>query len=434
MVSIGAGINVGPGINIEYYKTPYVDMRSLLSASGQSAYDAATSGDLFAVSQADFETVEAFMADTYTRGAISRPASGSSWSNGFSYIHAPYELICYAGGKIVGMTWKFQTVSSSTTVNLANSTTYNGTYADASGVSSITVPTSGGTTRRWYLRKEAADLASNTFSTVKHSAGGSMESGPASSIGFYASNGVSGWTAFNGGANQTTQFLYVLPSSVGLVTTGLQMNLIANSRVSVLNGSTGTWRDVSGNNNTPTAVISSHTATAFPCFYNLNGSSSYFNCGTNLISSGGSFTKEAWIYRNTAAGFRNIFSTNDARLYVDTSTGNLFGGIGANHTLVSESAGVTNNAWHHVALTWDHATQTMTLYRNGTQVSQATTSGASYIASEPLYFGSQSGASPTYTAVNFWSGRFGEGRIYNRALNSSEISRNYSASRTVMGQ
>ena len=430
MVSIGAGISIGPGINIEYYKTPYSSMRSLLSASGQAAYDAATSGDLFSVSQADFEAVESQVADVYTRGAANRTAVVSSWANGFGYIHNPYELICYAGGKIIGMQHKFSTISTTTTVNLYTSTSYLGTYGLVAN--NLSVATSGGTNRKYYLRKEAPDEASNVFSTVKHTSGGSMEGSTAQLGGYYSSNGSSGWSNFNGGASQSTQFLYVLPSSIGLVTSGLLLNLVSNSRNSILVGSPAVWRDISGNSNSVTAFNMSSAATSsFPAYFSLSGTNTYFNAGT-LLSTGGSFTKEAWIYRSTSTGVRAIISNSNAPFLFNANT--LTAGVGNNTTLVTEANVTTTVAWMHVAVTWDHDTQTMTLYRGGVQTAQTVTSGLSYDATEPIHLGASGGAGPSYNPNSYFSGRIGEVRIYNRALTSSEITRNYNASKTVMGQ
>ena len=429
MVSIGAGISIGPGINIEQYKTPYSSMRSLLSAAGQTAYDAATSGDFFVVSQADFEAVESQVADVYTRGAPNRTVAQSSWANGFGFIHAPYESICYAGGKIIGLMHKFSSMTTAATVNLATGTSYLGTYANAAN--QWTVATSGGTTRKYYLRKEAPDEASNVFSTVRHTSGGSMEGNTGQLVQFYApsAGGVSGWTQFSGGSSQSFQFLYVLPSSVGLVTSGMALNLVSNSRVSV--PLANTWRDISGNNKTVTNTSSASTVTVHPAYFTLNGASNYFNAGT-LLSTGGSFTKEAWIYRGISTGVRGIISNSNAPFLFNANT--LTAGVGNNTTLVSEAGITTTLAWMHVAVTWDHDTQTMTLYRGGVQTAQAVTSGLSYDATEPIYLGASGGAGPSYNPNSYFQGRIGEVRIYNRALTSSEITRNYDASKTVMGQ
>ena len=432
MVSIGAGISIGPGINIEYYKTPYSSMRDLLSASGQTAYDAATSGDFFVVSQADFEAVESQMADVYTRGASTRTVAQSSWANGFGFIHSPYESICYAGGKIIGLQHKFASMTTAATVNLATGTSYLGTYANSAN--QWTVATSGGTTRKYYLRKEAPDEASNVFSTVRHTSGGSMEGTTGHLVQYYSGSagGVSGWTQFGGGASQSTQFLYVLPSSVGLVSSGLLLNLVSSSRASILSGSTAIWRDISGNSNTVTSLnMSAATTNQFPAYFSLNGTTQYFNAGT-LLSTGGSFTKEAWIYRGASTGVRAIISNSNAPFLFNANT--LTAGVGNNTTLVSEAGVTTTLAWMHVAVTWDHATQTMTLYRGGVQTAQAVTSGLSYDATEPIYLGASGGAGPSYSPNSYFNGRFGEVRIYNRALTSSEITRNYNASKTVMGQ
>ena len=431
MVNIGPGIEIGPGITIEATKTPYTDMRNLLSVSGKSAYDAAASGDLFAVSQADYEAVEGNVADAYIRGSHERASNITSWVSGYGYISAPYETICYAGGKIIGMTWKFNSLTATATVNLSTSTSYHGTYANQAN--NIARPVAGGTTRRYYLRKEAPDEASNVFSIVKTNSNASMTSGAAASIGYYTASYTSGgFSAFPNGSNQPNQFIYILPSNIGLVTNGLLMNLVANSRTSVLFGSTSTWRDISGNNNTPTSISSNVTLNSFPAHYSLNGSNQYFNAGSSMLSENASFTKEAWIYRVTTTSGRNIMSSLNAPFWFN---GNTFSaGVGGNYSVVTESNVTTTNSWMHVAVTWDHATQTMTLYRAGTQVAQTVTSGLGYNSGEPIYLGAHMGAAPTYTPVSFFSGRFGEMRLYNRALTSAEITQNYNASKTVMGQ
>ena len=428
MVSIGPGIGIGTGITIEATKVDYSSMRNILSASGQTAYDAATSGNFFEVSQTDFDAVELNINNLYTMGAVNRTATGGSWVSGYAYLHSPYELACYAGGQIIGMTAKFAgSVTSGASHQLATGTTYTGSYTTQANALSVAV--SGGTNRKFYLRKDAPVEASNVYATVKP-VNGSMEAPTPSPMGYFSS-ALSSWTQYAGGTNQATQFFYVLPATIRTVTSGLKMNLVSNSRVSVLYGSTATWRDISGLGNTPTANVSTHTGTAYPSYYTANGTTTYYNCGSSLLSAGASFTKEAWIYRTTAVGARHMMSSLNAPFWFNGNT--LSAGVNGNTSLVTEANVITLLGWIHVAVTWDHATQTMTLYRNGAQTGQTTTSGLTYDA-EPIYLAAHMGAGPTYSPTSYFQGRLGEFRIYDRALTSSEITQNYTASRFVMGQ
>src|SRR5438128_1532181 len=101
----------------------------------------------------------------------------------------------------------------------------------------------------------------------------------------------------------------------------------------------------------------------------LNGTNQYISIGTPL-SNNTSYTKEAWIYVTTSGSSRNIISSTNAPFWLNA--GFLNAGHGGNFSQVADPTIITLNKWTHVAVTYDAATTTMKLYRDGVLVNTAT--------------------------------------------------------------
>src|SRR6478672_8553564 len=101
----------------------------------------------------------------------------------------------------------------------------------------------------------------------------------------------------------------------------------------------------------------------------LNGTNQYVSIGTPL-SNNTSYTKEAWVYVTTTTGSRNIVSSANAPFWI--AAGQLNAGHGGNYSQVVDPTVITINKWTHVAVTYDAATTTMKLYRDGILVSTNT--------------------------------------------------------------
>jgi len=148
---------------------------------------------------------------------------------------------------------------------------------------------------------------------------------------------------------------------------------------------------------------------------NFNGTSQYISIGTPL-SNNSSYTKEAWVNLTTVTGNRNIISSTNAPLWINGS-GLLNGGHGGNYSQVIDAATFPVNKWTHVAITYDAATTTMRLYRDGVLVNTNTAVASNY-TSEATYIGSHSAGS------SLIQGMVDEVRIWNvarRCLVSSAV-------------
>ena len=77
------------------------------------------------------------------------------------------------------------------------------------------------------------------------------------------------------------------------------------------------------------------------------------------------------------------------------------------------TAALVANAWTHLAATYDGTT--MRLYVNGMEVASRPQTGNIATSTNPLQIGGDS------IYGQYWSGRIDEVRIYNRALNQTEI-------------
>lgn len=144
----------------------------------------------------------------------------------------------------------------------------------------------------------------------------------------------------------------------------------------------------------------------------LNGNYEYVEIQTP-ISSGSSYTKEAWINPSVVSGANNIISSYDAPFWI--SNGRLAAGHAGNFQVVMDDLNIPANTWTHVAVTYDAVSDVMALYKNGVQIKTATFT-SSYII-EPTFIGSHAGNE------SFFNGKLDEIRIWNRSLSAQEIKR-----------
>ena len=202
------------------------------------------------------------------------------------------------------------------------------------------------------------------------------------------------------------------------VTTNLLVNVQAGN-LSSYPGSGVTWTNLVDNTTytiTGGAYSSSNGGSIV-----FNGTSTVVPIGTPL-SSGASYTMEAWVFATSVANNHNILSSANNVFFI--SAGTLYGGVGGSFTLVS-SASFPTSVWKHVALTFSDSTNTMGLYINGALVNENTNVTQTY-TSETLRIGSHvSGGTPT----SFWNGRIAQVRIYNSVLTAENLLSNFNATK-----
>jgi len=220
----------------------------------------------------------------------------------------------------------------------------------------------------------------------------------------------------------------------GVVYNGLQLYLDANNTTSYP-GSGTTWYDLSGNGNDVVMQNSgsiSYTATGGGYF--TLASSGYFNKATTTgIPTGTSaYTMSVWVQWSSGTwptfggmlGIGSSTTTNQTNQFRTTGTNALLNYWYGND-LAATSALSPASQWFNAVAQWDGTTRK--IWVNGTQVASAGASGLN-VSSSLLQVGATNigGSEPL-------QGNIGQALIYNRALTSTEIQQNYTATRTRYG-
>ena len=148
----------------------------------------------------------------------------------------------------------------------------------------------------------------------------------------------------------------------------------------------------------------------------FNGSNAHVDLGDML--SQGAYTKAAWVKRISGyAVANNIISGNTGHAFwAPFAQGSkLSAGHNGDYTAVQDTDSLPTGVWNFVAVTYDPdaETGTMTLYRNGVQVDQAT-GVAPQDESTTTYIGK-------FNNGNYWLGSIDEVSIWNEALTATEI-------------
>ena len=156
---------------------------------------------------------------------------------------------------------------------------------------------------------------------------------------------------------------------------------------------------------------------------NFNGTSSYVNCGDILKESpfSTSYTKEAWIYITDLTKANNIISGGIGALHAFWAPSDAGNKLSAGHNSqwyqVQDPTPLNANTWYHVAVTFDEATSTMKLYKNGILVSTNNTVNATGVGKLVLI-----GA--FFLNSNFFAGDMDNIRIWDVARTGNEIQDN----------
>jgi hypothetical protein len=186
--------------------TTGVTMRSLLSTAGQATYDAATVGNFFSCSLADYNAVFAGYTDAVKIGntdVIFNTAVGSSYTGTCASVLPQANSTIPANTYIIGFATKMLTNTTPTTVTPLIATTYKGTYTAISNS-----PTIGGTARVYYLRKDPPITSQASY--VGHVAGANTFDQATTSYanaGFDCASPYDGWTNRNGTMPQFQMFV-----------------------------------------------------------------------------------------------------------------------------------------------------------------------------------------------------------------------------------
>ncbi len=154
------------------------------------------------------------------------------------------------------------------------------------------------------------------------------------------------------------------------------------------------------------------------------------------VGTGSGFTVEAWINPSDVSQLHPIFEWNNGvgsfgvHFYISTDDGpgtlyaNIVDSGGTWHQLISPTAPLTTNVFQHVALTYDQASGTATIYCNGSIMIQQNVGSYTPQTSYDLYLGQRP---PGGDATFAFAGLIDEAAIYNRALASNEVAAIYNA-------
>jgi hypothetical protein len=154
----------------------------------------------------------------------------------------------------------------------------------------------------------------------------------------------------------------------------------------------------------------------------LNTSGNSFLFTTNNFTLSASYTKMAWIYPLSANQSQtgNIISTHSGGvihyMWFENTT-QLSAGHGGNFAIrVTDPQPIASNVWYHYAITYNNATQTMIIYRNGSNVNTLTNAAFAWSGSTgQLGIGEFGGA-------NIFNGYLDDVRVFNTALTAVNIS------------
>jgi len=223
----------------------------------------------------------------------------------------------------------------------------------------------------------------------------------------------------------------------GIVTSGLVLNLDA-SNPSSYSGTGDTWTDLSTSGNNATLVNSPTFSSNNGGYLTTNGTSSYITIPNNATLNSNVTTISVWFQYTTVtadggSGYGGLISKADPsgtfngwNIYIFNNIINAQ--IKATGSSVTDLAGTTINTatWYNITLV-SVSGGTSFLYLNNVLLSSVST--VSYtVTSQPLRF--------ARAVDSFWSyfgGNVGQIMQYDRALNTTELTENYNATKTRFG-
>lgn len=229
--------------------------------------------------------------------------------------------------------------------------------------------------------------------------------------------------------------LYNEYSSVAdtVIEDGLFLSVDASNSNSY-SGSGTTWTDLTGNGFNGTLINGTS--------YDPNNRKSIVTDGSNdyilfgplpyVGSSNSNLTWELWVNPSDSDG--NIMSMSNRNPQgtwnmppIAASGGKFIAKIWNNNILYADNTYSQGN-WYHVVLTWDYDNNTQSLYVNGAL--NDSQSGINYSASGSNNYIFLGDDNPGANNTGMFGGKYGEFRIYNKSLSSTEVLNNYNATKS----
>jgi len=210
------------------------------------------------------------------------------------------------------------------------------------------------------------------------------------------------------------------------------------SNPSSYSGSGTVINDLSGNGLNGTMSNITFTSP----YFSFNGTSSQISVADNALLEPGSgdWSVEFWVNHSVISGSsRILIAKTDGGGPGDWgyglrngSTGNTFMEVGNGTTSInSPSSTLSINTWYQVVGVWTNvASNSITIYINGSLIGSNSHEFTSIKnTTSPLYLGSFNGGQ-----FSQWlNGRMGVVRMYNKALNASEVLQNFNADKSKYG-
>lgn len=188
-IIVGPGIEVGPGIVIGSGPS---QMRELLSAAGQTAYDAAASGNWFEVSSTDYAAVYSGLTDMSKVGMSDAQAAevGTQWTINYLTTIPQANATVASGSYIIGCRFR---ITNNGSARFYSGTTYRGTYTQVANDMTVV-----GVGFKYFLRKTPSAQGATTYIGILGAGAASLSGGTTSWSGAYTQSPFTTWTTYNG--------------------------------------------------------------------------------------------------------------------------------------------------------------------------------------------------------------------------------------------
>ena len=225
-----------------------------------------------------------------------------------------------------------------------------------------------------------------------------------------------------------------MASSLGpnISDSGLVLCLDAADKNSYI-GSGTTWTDVSNNGNNGTLTNGPIFDSSNGGNFSLDGTDDYIQTSLNQNTNDAQITWECWFWDNSTGGFLSntaIISNYGASgttpytsLHV-YDNGNVFFGqrnSSGTESLATYSVNICDGVWHHVVGVIDN-TNTLIYVDGVLRASQSKVTGTTTSGQNIVIGGNHVG--------RYQSCRIASAKMYNRALNASEVLQNYNATKS----
>ena len=211
----------------------------------------------------------------------------------------------------------------------------------------------------------------------------------------------------------------------------LKLHLDA-SNSSSYSGSGTNWNDLTSNNNDGTISGANYLSSTNGGVFDFDGSNDYVEFADNTdLRLLGDYTVEGWFNTDALSGDQRIVNKDDA---IDHSAGygimiHSNGQMTWSHNEGSNenwaiSAGIVAGKWYHFVASYSDAADKRYFYLNGKLIATRATTTNLVGENDKLFIGTFGDQSPS---GQYFNGKIGGIRIYNKSLTAQEVITNYRA-------